>query len=492
MNPEAHALLHELLPDLYRSFLRAQLPCYDEIDLEVLAVLGNYALWTGRSEWLYSLAAGMVQSGVRSINATGRALLELVCLVAALQGQTVLAEYYYRLVPGKSVYFDYCAHRVLRGHAPPVHSASEHPDTGHPSVKRLLIFDAAITGDMETENYVYRRMSKNPPVDAHDLLDLYATFMCRGKLFRAQRLLLRHSRMYGERPELLDQVLQTYLINGKHLLYLRRLARMEHSAYRRNWFEFVYCIYSLGLGDRRDELLAEVFAESHKTPTPSYENQLNFLRALDAAGRSPRPPLYSGECEYLVQGYYLSRTDMSPELIQERYQYYRRQIEMDTGDEQIDPQLLNFYFRLLFRNVRLYAGELSSPQLFACLEGLAGSNAFIRVYLGLYAYNREWRREADRYLYNRPGNLPDLLHARADLAVMRADYATALRIYSKLVRSYPESTTMRFNLAMVLEKAGRIRQALETYNRILELDPGMLEARDRINILRQGGDAQPG
>jgi tetratricopeptide (TPR) repeat protein len=80
---------------------------------------------------------------------------------------------------------------------------------------------------------------------------------------------------------------------------------------------------------------------------------------------------------------------------------------------------------------------------------------------------------------------PDLhgLYApTATLLAQRGEMGEALRHYQEAVRRQP-TPSAHFNLALTLERMGRIEEARQQYERALALDPGLEPARQRLGAL---------
>ena len=488
LHAAAHARADRLMSELYHSFVRSR-PYRAEVEEHephAILVLMMYAVWRGCDEWIYSMASLFLQTGWR--NGAEQRVMEVATLLALVQGRTLIANLYYKAVeplqPGP--YFEYCFHR-LAGRADRTSLDGPRAE-GDVSVKRLMLAEAAATRDRETERYLFRRMLKNPPVDENDLLDLYATLLCRGRLFRAARLILRHCRICGERPHLMHLVLRLYFENGKYLAYLRRLAALGELPARENWFEAVFAIYRLSQKQRLEELMEDVLANKPDALLPVHEKQFRFLHALEAADTGEHAPRYVDQGEELVLKHYLLRTfeqrDSGGEELRERYGLFQElAIEVDDEDR-VDVDRLQVFFVSLRTLFRTHALHTESPRLYCYLESLCGRNLRMRLFLGLYAFDREWHDQAAELLDNLAGSDPGLQHARSELAAERGEFARAAHIYRNLIASRPPSALLLFNLGLIYERAREHRRAMETYQQVLELDPGMLEARDRITLLR--------
>lgn len=362
---------------------------------------------------------------------------------------------------------------------------------GGPSVKRLLWLEAAHSGDAETENYVIRRMTKNPPVDEDDLLDLYANLQMRGKLFRANRLLLRHAKFMGEKAYLSRLVLNAYLINGKYVHYLRRLQEFSVWPGRSAYFETVYCIHRLGAHDREERLLQKAMADKQDLLLPPEEMRYRLRTALEVA-RNGHPPVLGPEREDwgdLVENHYLleaaakiSGGGHDPRLVQERFRIFKEIVTDLRGDGPRDYERAAFYFKTLLRTFEQYADRLSGavrPQF----EGLGGRCLAARTFFGLQLFEQHEFDAARRFLENTGGAHPALLHARSELMMRAERQGRAEAIYARLLRIFPDSPTLHFNLGLIYERASRFDDALRQYHRVLEIDPSFADAREKIGLL---------
>ncbi|MCR9144924.1 MAG: tetratricopeptide repeat protein [bacterium] len=501
---------HELLPELYRSFLRRPLellssPTYwTAADEHVIAALLHYACWSGRPVWIYSIAALLYDAGGHDREEFG-GVFELAALQAAAESVSgpgapnPRCDFYLRLVARPSPYFAYCL-ELLRGRTVDANAAD--PDEENPgapteesvSVKRLLWAEAAATGDAATEQYLLRRMTKNPPVDEDDLLDLFRSLAMRGKLYRATRLLLRHNRMFGEKVYASRVVLRLYLNNGKYLHYLRRLRALEEWPGRRSYFEALYCIHRLGLEQREEELMTGMTAGKRELKLPPDEARYRMRNALDVA-RSGHPAVLGASREDwgdLVENHYLlssagkSRGRLDGPLIRERYRLFQECVQnlLEARDE--EPRNLEragFYFRTLMWTFEQYRDRPELDQLWPIVRGLAGENLAVRLFFGVLHFERDETELARRYLEGLGGSHPALLHARGELAMLAGDFTEAERIYRLLLSAYPDSATLLYNLALILERASRLDEALQLFRQVLELEPRNQEAYDKIQLL---------
>jgi tetratricopeptide (TPR) repeat protein len=66
---------------------------------------------------------------------------------------------------------------------------------------------------------------------------------------------------------------------------------------------------------------------------------------------------------------------------------------------------------------------------------------------------------------------------RAKKAMLDRRFDEAVQLYSELSRSMPQNPGMRFNLGMALHSAGRYREAIECFDAVLKMQPGLTAAR---------------
>ena len=521
LHPAADQKAHEILPELYRSFLRRPrevlaAPAYwSASDAHVVAALLHYACWTGRPLWIYSVAALLhdVGGGERE---EFSAVFELAALNAAAESVTgpgtpnPRCDFYLRLIARPEPYFAYCL-ELLRGRTVSVDSPTgqvDPPDqapagqAAPPSVKRLLWAEAAATADVATEQYLLRRMTKNPPVDEDDLLDLYRSLAMRGKLYRAARLLLRHNRVFGEKAFAARLLLRLYLHNGKYLHFLRRLRVLEEWPGRRTYYEALYCIHRLGLQDDEEELMTRMTAGKNEPKLPPDEARYRMRNALDVA-RSGHPAVLGASREEwgdLVENHYLleaatrARGRLDGPLIRERYRLFQEIVANLAPDSWQDPaadltdsprnlERADFYFRTLQWTFEQYRDRDELEALWPTLRRLAGENLAMRLFFGVLHFERDEIELARRLLQGFAGFHPALLHARGELAMLSDDFAGAERIYRRLLDFFPDSATLLFNLALILERARRLDEALDLFRRVLELEPRNQEAYEKIQLL---------
>ena len=498
---------HELMPELYRSFLRrpgevlAMRSHWTATDEHVLAALLHYACWTGRPTWIYSIAALLHDHGGHNRPDYGP-VFELAALQAA--GESISGpgapnprcDFYARLVARPDPYFSYCL-QLLRGRRAPGESAarSKTDKTDETfSVKRLLWAEAAATADDTTEKYLLRRRTKNPPVDEDDLMDLYRSLAMRGKLHRAVRLLLRHNRLFGEKISAVRVVLQIYLNNGKYLHYLRRLRLSETWPGRRAFYEALYCIHRLGAQDREDTLMTQLMAGKQELKLPPDELRYRMRTALEVA-RSGHPAVLGASREEwgdLVENHYLleaaarARGKLDGALIRERFRLYQACVSdlmEGTTEQPRNLQRTAFYFRTLLWTFEQYRDRSELEPVWPILRPLAGENLAVRSFFGVMHFERDQLELARRHIADQAGFQPALMHARSELALADQDFAGAERIYRRLLVFFPDSATLLFNLGLILERAYRIDEAVVVFRRVLELEPRHQAAYDRIQLL---------
>lgn len=511
LHAAAERKAHEIMPELYRSWLRRPLDCladpnaWSPADSQIVAALLNYACWSGRPVWLDSIAALFDQAGATH-SAADRSY-ELAALLAASNEATARADYYFRLVTQPGPYFSF-AWSVLRNRSSsPASSTSASAADGESgtappeeggdqvSVKRLLWAEAAITEDRETEAYLLRRMTKNPPVDEDELLDLYRSLALRGRLFRAARLLLRHQRHFGEKGSALRLLLQLYLNNGKYLYYLRALRRAEIWPGRSAYYEAVYCIHRLGLQNSEEQLMTRIMADKQELKLPPDEMRYRMRTALDVAQSGHPPVLGAGreewgdlvENHYLLEGAARSRGALDGALIRERFRLFQASVhnllENDGGEEPRRPERLSFYFRTLMWTFEQFREREELDELWPRLLPLAGENLALRLFFGIMLFEREEVDRARRFLDGQAGQHPALLHAKSELAMLADDFELAERAYRQLLRLFPDSATLKYNLGLILERAYRLDEALAIFREVLELDPRNQEVYEKVQLL---------
>jgi tetratricopeptide (TPR) repeat protein len=78
--------------------------------------------------------------------------------------------------------------------------------------------------------------------------------------------------------------------------------------------------------------------------------------------------------------------------------------------------------------------------------------------------------------------LTDLYAPAGTLLAVRGRLPAALRLFAEAVRRQPRSAVAWYNLAVTLERLGKISEARDAYGRALELDPGLLAARQRLQM----------
>lgn len=80
-------------------------------------------------------------------------------------------------------------------------------------------------------------------------------------------------------------------------------------------------------------------------------------------------------------------------------------------------------------------------------------------------------------------DLNDLYAPTATLLAQRGELGEAVRHYQEAVRRHP-TPSAHFNLALTLERMGRIEEARRQYEQALALDPGLEPARQRLGALQ--------
>lgn len=465
-----------VLPECYTSFLRKPFrdPVGDPDEERLVSALALYAAASGRDLWIYSLAALFEQQGKDRDD-----IFELAALCAADAGVGVRADYYRRRIRAPSPYFELCFQKMSgRG------GSNAAADTETTAVKRLLWLDAAAEGDAASEQYLIRRMTKNPPIEAADLADLTAQLICRGRLFRAARLALRHGRAFGESDYAVRVALGLYLANGKYLHWLRRFARSSIEVSPRDWFTLHFCLARIQAGERSAELAAQALENKRRVNAPPEEQRIRFEFALRvaAAGEAPLASEDGGDWRDLAEAYYLLSAPASAERSQTEAEVMERLVARQAEQAGVDAERLDLFLHASFSSV----GRLRSLDAPADFLRLAARRAGASFALRLFFARRLQRAGASatalELARGAGARSPAALHFLSELFAAANEPARAERLYLRLQRRFPRSALIAYNLGLVQERGGRSAAALQSYHRALELDPRMLEARDRIAL----------
>lgn len=466
-----------LLPECYLSFLRKPFrdPVGDPDEERLLSALALYAAATGRDLWIYSLAALFEQHGKDRDD-----IFELAALCAADADVSVRADYYRRRIRTPSPYFELCFQKMLgRGAS----NAAADPEA---AVKRLLWLDAAAEGDAASEQYLIRRMTKNPPIEATDLADLVQQLICRGRLFRAARLALRHARAFGESDYAVRVALHLYLANGKYLHWLRRFARSAIDVSPRDWFALHFCLARIQAGERSAELAAQALQNKPRIQAPPEEQRIRFEFALQAAlaGEAPLAPEDGGDWNDFADALYLLGAPASVERSETEDDLMARLVARQEAQAGVDAERLDLLLHALFSS----AGRMRS--LFAPADFLrlaahrAGPSMALRLFFARRLQRAGAVATALELARGAGARSPAALHFLSELFAAANEHARAERLYLRLQRRFPQSALIAYNLGLVQERGGRSAAALQSYHRALELDPRMLDARDRIALGR--------
>ncbi|MBX7057248.1 MAG: hypothetical protein K1X75_04235 [Leptospirales bacterium] len=214
---EFRASLEKGLDPAYRALTRSGAPLRAGLRQPLARALALYSFARMRADWLYSLA---VRETERENPDAG--ILQLASFYALWQGQSSASAWFRRQVLQPEAYFE-LAMQLLAPQKKKSQSASSTEGAGA-GVRRLLWLDAAASSERVSEAYIIRRSSRNPPVDAEDLFDLFVQLWQRGMLFRAARLLWRRIRLMGASPAICHELAMLALSNGRLSAALRALA----------------------------------------------------------------------------------------------------------------------------------------------------------------------------------------------------------------------------------------------------------------------------
>lgn len=99
----------------------------------------------------------------------------------------------------------------------------------------------------------------------------------------------------------------------------------------------------------------------------------------------------------------------------------------------------------------------------------------------------EARTTLETILIEEPGHMDALLRL-GDIAAGDEDYRKALDYYKKASEIQPRNLEVLFSLARIMEKTGRVSEALRHLDEILELDPDSLTALYRKRSILERGD----
>ncbi|MCB1172076.1 MAG: tetratricopeptide repeat protein [Leptospiraceae bacterium] len=484
----AHRQADVFFQELYQSAVlqcrQADLRREDEQSITALAL---YAIWRFRHTWLFTIS-DLIQSG-RIRHRQSDVILQVSCILAAVQGEIARAAYWAGQVRGTDPVFTLLLEQTG---VPAVHSrepggvTATDPTQALPAVKRLLWFEAIFQQDETSEAILLRKRSKNPPIEEDELLDVYASLLARGRLFRAQRLLLKHLRLFGYRSHLADLVLQQYLINGRYLPFLRRLSQFERYPRRRNWYDAVFAIAALGQFSRMDTILAQLEQNHSVRHVPVDQSRMSlfqeYIRSALESGFTVSASQLGDLFDYpALLG--LLHADR-PRQIQQSFRLFDSLLPRSPLKGQaVNSERLAFLFAGLEDKFRQYQDRPQVQAVWPVLQALAGRVVAIRIWLGLSAWEQGFTGTANCFLGSGPALSLEQSHVRAELALERGDAQTALQIYQGLLKRYPGQSRLMYNLASIQERLGSKDEALELYRQALDLDPTLHLARDRISLL---------
>lgn len=479
----AHGLAASIIPGLYSNAMRKT--NYDPVEVEqdrlITVAIINFALWKGKDLWIYSLASHCDYAEIPF-----KEIYMISALIAAANNKT-MADFYHRLAGSDDPYYNFC-YRALSSTLSQLNDSNVSSDRLSEgfSVKRLLWLESAHDADNESEKYLIRKMTKNPPVDEDELMDLYSNLLNRGKLYRANRLLLRHCKFYGEKHGILNTVLRLYLLNGKYLLYLRRLAKMKIQPSNLNWFQAVFCIYRLELQKDKLRLLNEVFSNKPEQNLPDEIQSERFFLELDLGSEARFPTVRSTESpEFdLLLCNFLMNTTLNSRLIQERNQIFENLVlEPLNNHELADPERLQLFLRSVLWNFFQPGQEKVIEAMKPLMESLAGGNITARIFMGLANLIHGQYDFATLYLERAQNNHPVVNHARSIIYVSENDSDRAEKIYKNIVSQYPEELPILFHYGKILELNQKKEDARRIYQKILEENPDFQQVRDHYEGL---------
>lgn len=506
---EAWQLARQIMPRLYQLYLSrgsnhsASTHLADR-ERSLLASMLGYALWRGELLSIWELALSLF-----SRNLYCKEVFSLAALAAAYSGKAELAQWCYDIVHERSPWFSKC-YRMLRlaNEADRSQDSNEQlreqfqeqlrPETGFASsATHLLWLEAAFAGDSAFEGALIRKIKRtvlgsgaseagrggdralsveaSTEASTERLIDFYAGLVCRGHLYRANRLLLCCLRSGSEQPHLLQAVLACYLQNRKLWLYLRRLAASPLWPGRRAWFESCYAILSLGLKDRLEELMPQLLENKRNPALPPKSVRQKFQRAYSLASetdmadysfhpradtcyvdmqllRAAESPweecatLRNFDCLDLILDCYLRAAGSREALLQRRYQFcseiFLNRLSLERGP--VHEEIMS-YCEALFWTIRTYINRFERCSAWRLIEALAGRSLPLRALLAMRHFESSRVAEAGRLLSSVGSLHPSICNLRSRIALAAGRPQEARQIYKRLVLLFPEDAQIRSN-----------------------------------------------
>ncbi len=477
----AHSLARQIMPQIYRLYLCQDTNGSIEYERSLIVAMLRYALWRGHLLWTWELALHLF-----SKNLYCKEVFSLAALTAAYCGKQELAEWCYDIVHDRSAYFSRCYTILQQTQNFSDRAMAEvRPDASHSfSDKHLLWLEAAFAADKPFEKALIGKIKKDSLHSSNALFDFYAALLCRGYLYDANRLLLRSLRVKDEELYLLQALLNNYLQNGKFWSYLRRLTASSLWPGERAWFESCYAIYSLGLEERLDELIAQLLENKPNPQLPPEKIQENFKRTCRLAlgreeylsarmdishvdiqflrnGNSPwkeSKALESYDCLDLILDYYLRSSFSKQITLQRRYQFccqiLLNPFSLESGP---DCEVILTHCEAIFWTIHTYINRFQRYAIWRLIESLAGRNLFLRALLGIHYFEGSKMTAAKKLLSSVGGLHPVISNLRSEIALKLGRTEEARQIYRRLIQLFPDDLQIQSNYHRLFADRGSLQ-----------------------------------
>lgn len=462
-NYDLYEKAHDIISGLYYNFIRKEIDDgIDEEDLPAIVAIVNYAIWTGKHEFIQTLSFHYLEMG----DAHGGMLL-IAAILSRLEGREALAEYFYRQRPPSSHPYLMDVWKLISGRP-------YHPENTAGASHFWLRWMSGMAGENpDRMDRLMHEMRTHLSMSPDFAWRAFAALLVSGKIMRAMGLLRNSPHSFGNPGAVQTAILELLAINGKIPSFLRHLHISDRLYSRNLYYLTAYLIHESDNPAVLRNILPKVMKNKEAGDLPAPEMQNRFITFLE----NPESHLESTE------GFARQLLDLV-------------KLEMDSVDEVYsDERSLNIIIeefinhpssgimRELLWNTRIQdilgrVGETLSDKNLSFMKSLAGRHFSIRIFLALYLQEHGKEAEARTYLMGAPVHHPQVKHALAMEYMNSGDFDRAERIYRVLLKHYKNIPLFWNNYATILTRMGELPLAREASERAAGLEAEQKETEN--------------
>ncbi len=438
--------IHELAHTLYKSYISYALSGERNEKLEredvILAILLNYSLWTGRSNWIYTLAGLFDQLERESY------ISIIAAALAACEGYSIGADYYYLKSQDRHPLPD-AVYGIFKNKPWKITSVVEEMNLN------LGWMGAVYRGDYFSQKNIIGTWMEEGASSTESAINLWAVMESRGMIFKlirnAQKGKLKISRESVNR-----RISYLYVSSGKIPGFIHMIRSGDFDVDRTHWASAMFLIHT-GIPASQQVLYREkvqsILQSINPESIPDKEEREDFLRRLSSGDRGNE---VAADLAGALEGVGFLRDAPRTGLFEEFFRIFGKHLE--------NPCIM--------ATLRILSGRESFGDIkkigintLVKLKARSGYIAPLRVYLGVYF--SEFPSMGDAMLFLRKAEVwhPAVRHSLAMLHMMDGNYDEAIRQYRLIIKKNPGSSIFWHNMGSILETAGRIREAREAYQK---------------------------